>query len=115
MFLETAAVFLIGLLIRIGIPLLLTAFIVWTLRRLDARWQSEVNRTTEIKAKRQVQIRPLHCWEIQHCAPSLRESCRAYKNSTVPCWQQFRNGNGELREMCLECEIFRNAPLSMAA
>lgn len=115
MFLETAAIYLVGVLIRVGIPLLLTALVVWALRRLDARWQSDVKRTIVIKAKRSVTIQPLRCWEVQDCAPSLRESCRAYKNSQIPCWQQFRNGNGELREMCLECEIFRNAPLTMAA
>jgi len=43
--LEAIGVTLIGLVVRFGIPIVLTILIVMWLRRLDARWQLEANQT----------------------------------------------------------------------
>lgn len=115
MFFDSLAAFAVGLLIRIGLPLLLTVVLVWALRRLDARWQADAKRISEASSQNIIQIQAQRCWELRNCAPLLRENCLAFKKPHIPCWQHFRNGRGELREMCLDCEVFHNAPLPMAA
>jgi len=48
--LNAVAALLIGVLIRFGIPILITALVVWSLRRLDARWQAEITQLFRRKA-----------------------------------------------------------------
>jgi hypothetical protein len=104
----------VGILIRFGLPILVTALVVWGLRRLDARWQAEIE-GRRIRSMGGVVVQEIKCWEFQNCAEDQRSACVAYKNLSIPCWQHFRNGRGELREECLECEIFRITPITIAA
>jgi hypothetical protein len=112
--LNAIAALLIGNLIRFGLPILITALVVWTLKRLDARWQAEIEerRTRSLEG---VAVQKIQCWDTQNCPEVQREECVAYQNPAIPCWQHFRNGRGELREDCLECEIFRITPITIAA
>jgi len=102
---------LLGLLLRLGVPFAITALLVWALKRLDARWQRE--------AVREGAVMPINlsvpCWVMRDCPPEVREACPAYRHPEQPCWQVIRNGNGRVRECCLECEVFRTASLPMAA
>ena len=112
--LNAIAALLIGILIRFGLPILITALVVWSLRRLDARWQAEIEER-KIQSLDEVEVQKIQCWDLKNCAEIEREECVAYQNPAIPCWQQFRNGRGELREECLECEIFRITPITIAA
>lgn len=94
-----------GFLVRLAIPILVTLAAVYFLKRLDARWQSE----GEVQP---VSVEKPECWKINKCPPTQRETCPGYL-SPLPCWQARRLPNGYLRSECLDCEIFRNAPIPL--
>jgi hypothetical protein len=92
-----------GLLLRLAIPILGTAILVYLLRKLDAHWQTEAERIP-------VPIETIECWKIKGCSAAQRKSCSAAA-SNLPCWQVFRQPNGYLQEKCISCEVFINAPV----
>jgi len=96
-----------GVVFRFGIPAIVTTLVVWLLRRLDKRWQKEA------KEQGLVQVRAQNpgCWNINNCTEEKRSNCKAYKNPDVPCWHNFRDQDGRLRESCLGCEVFHKAPV----
>ncbi len=112
---------LIGFLVRIGIPIGMTALLAWLLHRLDARWQREAEARAREAALTRVAERGAAgldgrrpCWEVRHCPPERRRSCPAYLHPELPCWQIFRAPDGQLQQTCLGCPVFRGAPLPLA-
>jgi hypothetical protein len=101
---DTVLTILLGVLLRIGIPVMATALIFFLLRRLDKRWKKEAEAIPVIISKRP-------CSEIKGCSEEKRQSCPAFSQTGVPCWQVFRTKNGLLKEECLECDVFRQAPI----
>ena len=99
---SSALAVLIGLGIRIAIPLLVTALAVVILARLDRQWQSEAGSGAQATPKPE-------CWKTQRCSPSKRKNCLGY-SSALPCWQVFRRSNGYLSERCLGCPVLITAP-----
>lgn len=108
---------LFGFLLRLGIPIGMTALLAWLLRRLDARWQREAQ--ARARAAPPLSIHPYldgrrPCWEVVGCPAERRQSCPAYLHPELPCWQIFRAPGGQLQETCLSCPVFRGAPLPLA-
>jgi hypothetical protein len=101
---DTVLTILFGLLLRIGIPTGVTILVFSLLRRLDTHWQQEAQAIPVISSQRP-------CWEIKGCTEEKRQDCPSYSQAGVPCWQVFRTKNGLLREDCLECDVFRLAPV----
>lgn len=93
---------LIGVALRLVIPILITLLAAVFLRRLDAHWQSEGKFVP-------LSINKPECWKIKNCPPESRETCAGYL-SPLPCWQARRLPNGYLRDECFDCKIFRLAP-----
>ena len=94
---------LIGLLLRLAIPIAATLLVIYILRRLDQRWQAE--------AKLQpVQVERPECWKIKDCSAEQVKDCAAAR-SQLPCWQVKRLPNGYLNEDCLSCPVFIEAPV----
>ena len=93
---------LTGLLVRLAIPLSITAILIYGLRKLDARWQAEAQDHTLIEKPK--------CWEVKSCSLEQKETCAA-SQSPMPCWQVYRLPNGYLRDECLSCAVFRHAPI----
>jgi hypothetical protein len=91
-----------GLLVRLAIPILLTALLIFLLRNLDARWQKQA------QAAELVVLKP-ECWKIKGCPPDQVKDCLGAQ-SRLPCWQAFRLPNGYLREACLTCKVFTETP-----
>jgi hypothetical protein len=91
-----------GLFLRLAIPVLGTALLVFFLRKLDKRWQAEAERVPMVD-------RP-ECWKIRGCTAEETENCAAY-TSKLPCWQVYRLPNGYLHEECLSCQVFTEAPI----
>ncbi len=99
-----------GLLLRIGIPILFTGGLVYLLSRMDARWQKEaIQQKNPISESGQEP-----CWNQKGCSPEEVLACPVAK-STEPCWQVFRQSNGYLAQKCLDCQVFRNAPIPAPA
>ena len=105
---ETFGAIFLGVLVRFGIPVAVTALIVWWFRNLDQRWQFEV----QPEERRGLAQNP-GCWDIKNCPPELQANCKAYANPDKPCWQVFRGSNGRLREKCLSCDVFKRAPVPL--
>lgn len=99
-------------LLRLGVPVAVTAAIVWWLRRLDARWEAEADaqsrRVLELKAPApavaQTGARP--CWEERNCPEGVRDHCPAYFQPAVPCWLARRAADGHLPAGCTDCASF---------
>jgi hypothetical protein len=94
---------LVGLLLRLAIPIAATLLVIYLLRRLDKRWQAEA----QIEP---VQVEKPECWKIKGCPPEQVKNCTAAKAS-LPCWQAKRLPNGYLKEDCLSCPVFIQAPV----
>ena len=92
-----------GLLVRLAIPILITALLILLLRRLDVHWQ------TEAPPPQLVAQKP-DCWKTKGCSPEQAANCIGAKSS-LPCWQAFRLPNGYLQEKCLSCKVFTEAPM----
>lgn len=104
------AVALLGILVRIILPITATLLVVGFFRRLDARWQIEAQ--AQMRARMALAAaNHTPCWEQRQCSPERRETCAAYQNRYMPCWQVFRDKDGRLRESCLECDVFLAAPV----
>ncbi len=94
---------IVGLLVRLAIPIAATFFVIYILRRLDKRWQSEA----EVQP---VNVEKPECWKVKGCSPEEIANCTAAKSS-LPCWQVKRQPNGYLNENCLSCPVFTEAPV----
>ena len=94
---------LAGLLLRLAIPIIGTVILVYLLRKLDAHWQAEAERTPVLPVK-------VECWKIKGCSEEQRKSCIG-ANSPLACWQVYRQPNGYLQEKCISCEVFIHAPI----
>jgi hypothetical protein len=94
---------LLGLLIRLAIPIAGTCILIYFLRKLDAHWQAEAQLNPPSTQK-------VECWKVKGCPPDQQKNCVA-ASSSLPCWQAFRQPNGYLREGCISCEVFINAPI----
>src|SRR5512138_1743200 len=103
---ETSMSFLalcFGLLLRLVFPIAITLLLAAVLRKLDARWQREA------QAEYSPVQRP-ECWDIKGCSTKQRQSCPVF-TSSLPCWQVFRFANGYLRQDCMSCKVFLDAPI----
>ncbi len=103
---ETVLAIITGFVMRILIPVGITAVVVYFLRRLDARWRAEAVEQIQPVAKPE-------CWKVKGCSAETQAGCPAAK-SELPCWQVFRK-NGYLREECLNCDVLREAPIPVGS
>jgi hypothetical protein len=107
--LTTILTVVLGLIVRIAVPLALTIGLIYLLRRLDRRWKKEALSVPVIAAGGKP------CWEVKGCSESQRKDCPvATERPSVPCWQFFRSKTGLLREDCLGCTVFRQVPALIA-
>ncbi|GAB4402527.1 MAG: hypothetical protein OHK003_29970 [Anaerolineales bacterium] len=100
---NTILALILGVFVRLVLPLLVTGLVVYGLRTLDICWQREA------ELERDLLIRDEEpCWKEQGL--SMEEVKAKVAESGKPCWQIHRLSNGYLREACLECEVFIDAP-----
>jgi hypothetical protein len=91
--------------LRLALPVAITAIGIYFLRRLDIRWQTEAEGQLLLPV-----VEKTKCWEIHNCSDEDKENCAGYK-SEEPCWQAHRKANGYLQEDCIGCEVFQTAPV----
>ncbi len=94
---------LAGLLLRLAIPIAGTILVIILLRKLDAHWQAEAQ-------LHPMPVPKMECWKIKGCSAEQKKNCNAV-SSPLPCWQTFRQSNGYLREKCVSCDVFVDAPV----
>lgn len=95
-------------LLRFGLPLLVTLLLIVLFSRLDSRWREDALSQKQAQVKDQI-LPTIKCWVFQDCPPEKRETCPAYQEKNIPCWQQFRDAYGVLQDGCLDCDVFRGA------
>jgi hypothetical protein len=105
---DVVLTFLFGLLLRLGIPISITAIAFALLHRLDKRWREEALHLPVVPAGKP-------CWEIKGCSEEKKKSCPAVAQPNTPCWQVFRTRDGVMKEACLGCNVFRQAPIPFQA
>lgn len=93
-----------GVLLRLIVPLAVTALVVFMLHKLDARWQAEAEQELKLLVKDE-----MPCCKEQRV--SVEQTALRLASGERPCWQTRRLPNGHLREDCLDCEVFRDAPV----
>ncbi len=91
--------------IRLAIPLVITIIVVLVLRKVDARWLAEAEQLNE-----ELAAEPVESSDNKDCPIKTTGETPAM-HSDEPCWQIYRLPNGYLREACLNCEVFRHAPV----
>ncbi len=96
---------LMGFMLRLGLPIVVTVLGIMLLQRLDSRWQLEAEKNTTLaNLKPGDYLNKVHCWDIRECSPETRSQCSAYQQPDVPCWESHRVG-GKLQESCRSCAI----------
>ncbi|MCS7011993.1 MAG: hypothetical protein N2049_05560 [Anaerolineales bacterium] len=106
---QTILWIVLGILVRIGIPLFITSLLFLLLNKLDQRWQAQSQGAL-------VQRHDLiPCWQSRGCPEPRRQNCPAAACPTIPCWQTFRLPDGRLRENCWNCPVFRLTPVPSAS
>lgn len=99
-----------GLLLRFGIPIGITALLVYALRRLDQKWQREIELAAQSEPMKVSLYDQIRCWAKMECSQENRDTCPAYLERGRPCWQVHRAVSGEMRHECLDCPVFSNVP-----
>jgi len=97
-------------LLRFGIPVGITLLVCLLFRKIDTKWQEEGQAYLQ-RAGKEGSVPIVRCWILNDCPEGRRENCQAYQEQKVPCWQHFRLKNGELKEQCIGCGVFRGAPV----
>ena len=111
---ESLAV-LLGFVLRIGLPLLLTGLAVWGLKKLDERWQAEASDGGLLPVGEPTVFHQLQCWIRKDCPEERMQSCPAYLESKRPCWQMYRDVLGNMKNECLDCEVYTSSPVHVPA
>lgn len=112
--LMTGLILLTGVLIRIGIPVALTVGLIWVFGQLDARWKREGALSKHERTSPAFQVSNSGCWKYHNCSEEGRKRCPAYAQLDKPCWQVFRSTDGRLKERCIGCQVFANAPVPVS-
>jgi hypothetical protein len=103
---------IIGVLLRIGIPIGGTFLLANLLRRLDARWREEAKQEQiAIPSMASVWLEN-PCWTSNECVEETRDNCLAYLQTNSPCWEVF-HVNGNLNQKCQECSYLEEIPIPM--
>jgi hypothetical protein len=112
---STLSSLFLGVIIRIAVPVFITAVLIGLFSRLDAHWKAEAEKGASTHKTSLVYARNTGCWDIHNCPDDKKKKCRAYQNPDTPCWQVFRSREGLLKESCLNCQVFKDAPLPVYA
>jgi hypothetical protein len=107
---DVTLTFVVGILVRFAIPIGLTLVAIWFFRKLDQRWKAEAEELTRLQMALATAKRT-PCWEEKQCSAEKRASCPAYAQKDAPCWQVMRDKQGNLKPGCVDCGVFRNAPI----
>ena len=106
----TVLAMILGVLLRVAIPIAVTITFIKLLKWLDERWQQEA-----VEGVTVVKVGNVGCWDINNCSAEQRAGCQAYANTDKPCWQVFREKDGRLQERCIGCDIFKHTPVPVTA
>ena len=99
-----------GILLRLAIPIGITFGAANFLRRLDKKWRKEADQKLESLPSLVNIWLENPCWEVSNCEETRRETCDAYQQGNLPCWEVFQK-NGHLQKMCKNCAYIEDLPI----
>ena len=71
---------------------------------LRTRRHSEDNGKTGLMGSKQGPA--TRCWEVQGCAPAVRDRCPAFWRTDQACWRALKHtGGGHIQTKCLGCGL----------
>jgi hypothetical protein len=109
----TQALVIISLfLLRLGVPVAITAAVAYFFHRLDARWQREAEAMPAAAAVRLAAAAQKPCWEEKGCSEQQRANCPACKFTDLPCWLARLKVEDRLPAACPSCSRFAPVPVS---
>lgn len=117
---------IIGLfLLRLAVPLAITFVIAYYLRRLDAKWEKELQKektqteattpslatpvlqmSTNVTIPTAKDLFGVPCWRLHNCQQTRKEQCAAFQNPELPCWWARFRAEGHIPRQCYTCQIF---------
>jgi len=83
------------------------------LSQIDSNWKKEAL-SQKKNLNNEGVITLMKCWVFNDCPPEKRGNCPAYQERYLPCWQLFRDDKDNLKDSCLGCPVFLNAPVPIA-
>jgi hypothetical protein len=104
---------ILGVVLRIVLPLGITLAVALILKRLDDSWREQSLHEAMGASGASGPLQSLQCWEAFGCRPEQRSNCKAYSNPEKPCWESM-SSRGQLQEACQRCP-FRAQKLATAA
>ena len=107
--------------LRLLVPIVLAAVVVYAFRRVDLRWQNqawEEERAGLTRVKDAASIRFLEklsqpCWDEMGCEESDYRKCPGHKQAALPCWMARRWAEGSMPAKCYNCERFTLRPATV--
>ena len=89
---------LMGVLLRIGLPVGLTFLLARYLRRLDAKWRAEAREAQPGEAILREIWLSNPCYDEIDCSEEQRENCIAYGQKDKACWEVYQENGDWKRE-----------------
>jgi hypothetical protein len=106
------ALIIIGLfLLRLGVPVAITAAVAYFFHWLDARWQREAEALPQAVAAPLAAVAQKPCWEEKGCSEQKRAGCPACKYTDIPCWLARLKVENQLPAACHNCSRFATVPV----
>ena len=102
--------YLAGLFLRFGVPLGLTIILAWLLRNMDLRWMEEGEPSVESNRIENKELSEI-CWIVHNFVKDDGVELEAQET----CWKVRMRFEGILPSECLDCEIFQEGLLEIAA
>ncbi len=98
------------LILRVGVPILITLMIgAWLRKLLEEREAREQKRPDALAAGQ-------HCWEIKQCPEAEQARCAAKQHPDLPCWLALQLNGAGLKPGCYACPIYtQHAPATVKA
>ena len=110
----TQALIIIGLfLLRLGVPIAITAAVAYLFHRLDLRWQREAGAEPGAAVQKLVAATEKPCWQEKGCSKEVMANCPACKFTDIPCWLARLKAEKELPAACANCGRFAPVPVTI--
>jgi hypothetical protein len=102
--------YLVGLFLRLGVPLGLTLFFAWLLKNIDLQWLEQSNGLSD-RDETETPLRSQGCWILNNLANQGPVS----SGQGELCWKVRMRLEGNFPDECLDCEHFEKGLLKNAA
>lgn len=98
-----------GIIIRFGIPIVITFVLSAGLQKLDQKWRKEAkiaSKKKQVTALMVVDIEVIPCWIFNQCPETKFKNCVISNNPRQICWES-KYSKGKINAECIVCE-YRN-------